>query len=440
MIDTAAKKKSLEYYEAQLRRISEHREVDAEKEIRKLYKSLLNDLKGDIGKLYADNADDAGAIDFARLRANGRHAKFLELVEERLDGVSPSVRREIKNTVQETYKEMYDGMVDAVEKAVNSEELAKSLDSIRGVTPETIRQAVQNPISGLTLNETLEKNRQAVIYDIKQTITTGLVVGDHISTMSKKLTEKVDMDYRKATRIVRTETHRVRESGANDAAVEINDILEKSQHVDVFLVKIWRTKQDRAVRPQTRRKTKKGWKFSYNRNGANHMKMEGQMVKVNEKFDLGGGVTADCPGSSGVAGHDINCRCRAVRELMNADEFEKATGRKVGQKEFTSGENGGIIKADKVVTDHAGTPKKAKPNSIIDHVRNGKTDIRTFYDETGLKRKDVHTTNHGNPKTHKYGKDGEHSHDYEWDSNESLKNKTIRELTQKERKENSDIL
>ena len=59
-----------------------------------------------------------------------------------------------------TYKEMYDGMVDAVEKAVNSEELAKSLESVRGVTPETIRRAVQNPISGLTLNETLEKNRQ----------------------------------------------------------------------------------------------------------------------------------------------------------------------------------------------------------------------------------------------------------------------------------------
>ncbi len=347
MIYTASKKKSLEYYEAQLRRISEHREADAEKEIRKLYKSLLNDLKRDLGKLYAENADDTGLIDFARLRINGKYAKFLELVEKRLDGLSPDVRREIKNTVQETYKEMYDGMVDAVEKAANSEDLARSLDSVRGVTPETVRQAVQNPISGLTLNETLEKNRQAVIYDIKQTITTGLVVGDHISTMSKKLTEKVDMDYRKATRIVRTETHRVREAGANDAAVEINDILEKSPNVDVFLVKIWRTKQDKAVRPQTRRKTKKGWKFSYNRNGANHMKMEGQIVKVNEKFDLGGGITADCPGSSGVAAHDINCRCRAVRELMTAAEFEKATGRKVEEKGFTNGENSGIIKNNK---------------------------------------------------------------------------------------------
>lgn len=377
VICTAAKSKPLEYYEAQLRRISEHREAGAEKEIRNLYKSLLNDLKADLGKLYANNANDDGVIDFSRLRTNGRYAKFLELAQDRLDGVSPAVRKEIRTVVQDTYKEMYNGMVDAVKKATDSEDLAKSLDSIRAVTPETVKQAVQNPISGLTLNETLEKNRQAVIYDIKQTITTGLVVGDHVSTMSKKLTEKVDMDYRKATRIVRTETHRVREAGANDAAVEINDILEKSPHVDVFLVKIWRTKQDKAVRPQTRYKTKKGWKFSYNRRGANHMKMEGQTVKVNEKFDLGGGVTADCPGSSGVAAHDINCRCRAVRELMTAEEFAKATGIPASkiQEKYAKGleksDNRGIIELNDDETRALNQYISSDSYKINEKLRNG---------------------------------------------------------------------
>ena len=41
---------------------------------------------------------------------------------------------------------------------------------------------------------------------------------------------------------------------------------------------------------------------------------------------------------------------------------------------------------------------------------------------------------------HNYGKHGEHGHDYEWDEDGSLKNKTTRELTEKERKENGDIL
>ena len=42
---------------------------------------------------------------------------------------------------------------------------------------------------------------------------------------------------------------------------------------------------DERVRPQQRRKTKKGWKTSYSKNGANHMKMEGVTVAVGEQFD-----------------------------------------------------------------------------------------------------------------------------------------------------------
>ena len=40
-------------------------------------------------------------------------------------------------------------------------------------------------------------------------------------------------------------------------------------------------------------------------------------------FDLGDGVKAKTPGQSGVAGHDINCRCHLSRDLMTKAEFEK---------------------------------------------------------------------------------------------------------------------
>lgn len=99
------------------------------------------------------------------------------------------------------------------------------------------------------------------------------------------------------------------------------------------------------------------------------------------------------------------------------------------------------IKVDKVLSGHSGTPKQAEPNVIIDHVdRNGKVDTRAFYDDSGMKIKDVHITNHGNPKTHPFGENGEHVHDYEWDAEGNLKNKTTREFDSKERAENGDIL
>ena len=101
----------------------------------------------------------------------------------------------------------------------------------------------------------------------------------------------------------------------------------------------------------------------------------------------------------------------------------------------------GIIKPDKVILGHAATPKKYKSNAVIDHIDyNGKVNVRSFYTDNSMKSKDIHTTNHGNPKNHNYGEHGEHVHEYEWNENGTLKNKTTRELTTEERKENGDIL
>lgn len=94
-----------------------------------------------------------------------------------------------------------------------------------------------------------------------------------------------------------------------------------------------------------------------------------------------------------------------------------------------------------IISGHSPTPKESSPNSVMDHIgRDGKIDTRTFYGKTGLKEKDIHTTNHGHPKQHNYGKHGEHVVLYEWNTDGSLKTKIKQELSEKERKENGDIL
>ena len=99
----------------------------------------------------------------------------------------------------------------------------------------------------------------------------------------------------------------------------------------------------------------------------------------------------------------------------------------------------GIIKT--TVYGHSATPKQAAPNSIADHVRDdGKVDVRSFYDEDGWKAKDIHLSNHGNPKHHSFGEHGEHIDLYEWNEDGSVKRIERRELTDDERKENEDIL
>ena len=100
-----------------------------------------------------------------------------------------------------------------------------------------------------------------------------------------------------------------------------------------------------------------------------------------------------------------------------------------------------VVKPNLVVDGHSGTPKISEPNIVIDHKDiDGKVDIRTFYGDDGYKKKDIHTTDHGHPKQHPYGKHGEHAEDYYWDKDGRLKQKNRRELTDEEREENKDIL
>lgn len=130
-------------------------------------------------------------------------------------------------------------------------------------------------------------------------------------------------------------------------------------------------------------------------------------------------------------------------ELRRAPEREKTRGLKEeSQGKAIEKETGsGILKVDKVVSGHSGTPKAATPGFVIDHIdKSGKIDVRSIYGDNGLKAKDIHATDHKNPKQHPYGRSGEHAHDYYWKPDQTLDRKTTRELSEIERKENDDIL
>lgn len=181
-------------------------------------------------------------------------------------------------------------------------------------------------MSGLILPDILERNRREVIYDIKQQINISLMNGDRYETTAKKITEKLDISYAKAVNIVRTETHRVTESGFMDSAKDINQALDNTEFV---YTAVWRTMKDERVRPQQRYHTRTGWKTSKSKNGANHQKMEGTIIQAGGRFELEPGVYAECPGTSGTARNDCRCRCFLEYELMSAEEFERLTGKPV---------------------------------------------------------------------------------------------------------------
>lgn len=337
-----ATKKELEYYLSQARRIAEHREAGAEKEIRKLYKAMLKDLQTFVSDTYVRYAQE-DKLTFAMLQAAGYNARFLEEIEQRINVATPKAAKALEQLVNDTYEFAWNSMVEGVAKSATSSLSDTFADAI-AVTPEQIRRAVQNPVSGLTLKDTLEKNRKEIVYSIKRTIGIGLMNGDRYTTMARRIAEQVDNDYKKAIRIARTETHRVREAGNHDAAVEVDNELQGTL-TGLRMTKTWKTMKDERVRPQ--RRGKRG--TSKMGNGPNHIILDGQTVLEDEDFDLMDGHTAPCPGSSGIAGHDINCRCYVSRKMMTDAEFFQKTGRHF---DGTTGKQEEAKPAEKYTRDH----------------------------------------------------------------------------------------
>ena len=316
---------SLEELLHEIRKIEEHREQLSEKKVKAIYRSLMKDLKAFVAENYEKYADADGRFYLSYLDAQNKRAWFLNEIVKQCDNISPQLKKEMLKLVDETYSHTYKGMVEAVKNAEKSGKLALATQDI-SVPKEVLKQAVDNNISKLTLPHVLEKHRQEIIYQIQQTLTIGLMTGDRYEQMAKRISERINVSYNKAVNIARTESHRNIESGFMDCAERIQDGLDGSGYI---YAATWRTMNDERVRPQQRRKTKKGWKTSYSKNGANHMKMEGVTVAVGEQFDLGGGAKAKAPGKSGVAAHDCNCRCFIEYAIMTAKEYYKRTGKQL---------------------------------------------------------------------------------------------------------------
>lgn len=85
-------------------------------------------------------------------------------------------------------------------------------------------------------------------------------------------------------------------------------------------------------------------------------------------------------------------------------------------------------------------PKPAyKKNAVVDYKTKKGAVCRAIYDENGNLKYRIDNTDHGNPKRHPFGDHGEHIHDIKIE-NGKIVSGIARELTEKERREHSDIL
>lgn len=247
-----------------------------EKGIIKDYKEALNELRATIATAYA-KYEVAGVLLFAEMMKYNRATKLDKEIQAILKELGRKYAQNTRDIMKLVYTESFDRTKNLVEIATD-----RRIPGI--IKDEVLKQAIENPVKGLKLSRTLEKNRVNIIYTIQQTVEQGLKNGETYGQMAGRLKDSLENDVPKALRIVRTETHRVMEQAKLD-------YLGQGQAAGLEIVKVWVSSRDERVR-------------------SSHTSMDGITVDYDKDFDnpLTGGKGPG-PGMMGTAEDDINCRC-----------------------------------------------------------------------------------------------------------------------------------
>lgn len=244
------------------------------------YRKTLEQVKKDISNIYIKYSKN-GTLTYSDVQNYGR----LKLLQN-------SINKEIYKLYKQIGINLESYLVDIfnLNYIYQNFEFENNIDiklNYSLIPVEQVIATIQLPISGLTLDETLNKNRDNFILALKSALVQGIIQGKALSDIVKDIKGKFDIDTNKAITIVRTETTRARNAGTEA-------VYTKAIEKGVSFKKEWVATLDNRTRHQ-------------------HQELDGQTADKSGYFHYQG-HKALYPAGFGKAALDVNCRCttRAV--------------------------------------------------------------------------------------------------------------------------------
>jgi SPP1 gp7 family putative phage head morphogenesis protein len=264
------------------------------------YKKIDNDtekkessLIKDIAIVYAFckiNNDTAVLKSFTSYNIDGnfkwpemqKYNRFDSLIKQQVSTINETYKN-IKSTLNKRLEEVYTKNSIAIDNIIKKESINQGIDKkFKSFDVSDIKNSIQSKISGMPLNERLEKHRQDTIYKTKEQITQGIIKGEGIDKIIKRLEDINNKDIEKTNLIIRTEINRIRNEAKNEG-------FKRAQKLGLKCKKVWMARMDYRTREI-------------------HRGLNETFADENGIFHFGGFET-EYPGGFGIASLDINCRC-----------------------------------------------------------------------------------------------------------------------------------
>lgn len=255
-----------------------------ENRLLKAYRAALRGVKSELAAMYEKYGDTVTYKDMvAYQRLSNLETKIKATITEMTKGNTKTVKEALITFGQETFNTT----TDAYTQALGSNLAFGVLDK------KVIESMVINPLDRVTWSDRLAAQAEVYTQQIQSELARGLIQGEGYSKITSRITEKTKLSADKTIRIVRTEGHRVQSTSrllATDRA------MDAAERLGYKMVKVWVATNDDRTRER-------------------HAAMDGKEADEDGLFTLPDGVRCEAPGLTGVAEHDINCRCTVRTEI-----------------------------------------------------------------------------------------------------------------------------
>eukprot|EP00919_Chromeraceae_sp_WS-2016_P053388 GHVR01126793.1.p1 GENE.GHVR01126793.1~~GHVR01126793.1.p1 ORF type:complete len:311 (-),score=50.50 GHVR01126793.1:1383-2315(-) len=254
----------------------------AAKNILQNYQVALADIRKGMGVLYEKYAKK-GVLTYAEMTKYNRLKSMHDNIIEQMGPIFSRNGKVIETLAADAYQASYYRNGWAITQDVGADVNWGLLN------PEAVKAAVQNPISGLTLNGLTLEQRRRTLLGINRAVTQGLVQGESYPDMVKRVKGFLEGDAKRAMTVVRTEGQRAMVEGQVAAG-------ERAGELGIKTRKIWDATLDGRTRPE-------------------HGEIDGQVANEKGYFSTAVGPVF-APLTSGDPAFDINCRCRVTYEVV----------------------------------------------------------------------------------------------------------------------------
>ena len=268
-----------------------------ENRIVKEYAIALRDIRAELAVAYEKYAVGK-ELSYAEMTRYNRLANLEEDIFKRVNKLTATTASQLKRGQGEIFAGSYYRTAFLLETEVQAKLGFGQLN------PNTIEAAVNNPLDKVGFLKRNRLNQNRLKAQLSSELTQGLIRGEAYQTVANRLTGRMNVGATSAKRIAATEMHRVQNQGLRSS-------FEHAENVGVEFKYFWVSAIDDKTREM-------------------HADMDGReadIVDGQAVFTLPDGVQTDSPGNTGIAEHDIHCRCGLRGEIAGYEpKFRRVRG------------------------------------------------------------------------------------------------------------------